>query len=76
MFIFQFLSNPVEVIVDVRGNDLRIPLRLRDVRVTKHLADVLDRHTMPEHPCGKCVAGHVRVQRSFDSAGHAEGLQA
>ena len=76
MFIFQFLSNPVEVIVDVSGNDLRIPLRLRDVRVPKHLADVLDRHTMPEHPGGKSVTRHMRMQRSLDAAGHTESLQA
>ena len=76
MFIFQFVRNPVKVVMDVRGNDLRIALRLGDVGMSEHFTDMLYGNTMPEHPCGEGVASHVTVQRSFDTASHSECLQA
>ena len=76
MFIFQFVRNPVKIVVDIRGHNLRVPLRLGDIRMPEHLTDMLDGYTMPEHPCGEGVAGHVTMQRSFDAASHPESLQA
>jgi hypothetical protein len=76
MFAFQFVRNPVKVVVDVSSHDLRVTLRLGNIGVPEHLTDVLDGYTMPEHPCSEGVAGHVAMQRSFDATGNAESLQA
>ena len=75
MCIFHFFRNTIEIVVDVSGHDLRVALRLGDVGMPEHLRDMLDGHTMPEHPCGEGVASHVRVQRSLYAAGHTEGFQ-
>ena len=74
--IFHFFGNALEIVVDVSGHDLRVALRLGDVGMPEHLTDMLDWHTMPEHPCGEGVSGHVTMQRSLDATGHPEGLQA
>ena len=73
--IFHFFSNALEIVVDVSGHDLRVALRLGDIGVTKHLADVLDGNTMPEHICGERVTRHVTTQRSLDSTGRTKCFQ-
>ena len=76
MFIFQFVRNAIEIVVNVSGHDLCIALRLGDVGVPEHFTDMLDGYAMPEHPCGEGVTRHVAVQWSLNTASHSECLQA
>ena len=76
MFIFQSLRNLIEIVVNVSGHDLRVALRLGDIRVSKHLTDVFNGYSMTQHPCGEGVAGHVTMLWPLNAAGHTESLQA
>ena len=71
----EFLGDHVEIVMHRLRQHFCVSLRLRDVCVPKHLADVFDFDTIPEHEGCKRMPCEVGVQARLDASNHAQGFE-
>ena len=71
----ELLSDHVKIVMHRLRHHFCISLRLRDVGMPQHLADVFDFDTISEHVRGEGMPCEVGVQARLDASHHAQGFE-